>query len=184
MSATAHIALLRGINVGKRTLPMPALAQLFLDAGCTAARTYIQSGNVVFRSAPSDLKGLGEHIADAIEKDYGFRSPVVIRSAEALAEVAENNPFLAEGADEKTVHVVFLADLPTAAQVKTLEPDRSPPDRFVVRGADVYLHLPNGVADSKLTNAWFDSRLKTVSTGRNWRTVLKLLEMARALEGA
>jgi uncharacterized protein (DUF1697 family) len=184
VSATAHIALLRGINVGKRTLPMPALAQLFLDAGCTAARTYIQSGNVVFRSAPSDLEGLGEHIADAIEKDYGFRSPVVIRSAEALAEVAENNPFLAEGADEKTVHVVFLADLPTAAQVKTLEPDRSPPDRFVVRGADVYLHLPNGVADSKLTNAWFDSRLKTVSTGRNWRTVLKLLEMARALEGA
>ena len=69
---------------------------------------------------------------------------------------------------------------PSAAQVHSLDPDRSPPDRFEVRGRDVYVDCPNGVARSKLTNAWFDSKLSTISTGRNWATVLKLAEMVGA----
>ena len=75
--------------------------------------------------------------------------------------------------------VSFLRDLPTPDQVASLDPDRSPPDRFVVVGPDIYLHVLTGAADTKLTNAYFDSRLKTVSTARNWRTVNKLLEMMR-----
>ena len=52
-----------------------------------------------------------------------------------------------------------------------------PGDRFAVLGREVYLHLPNGAGRTKLSNAWFDSRLETVSTARNWRTVQKLLAM-------
>ena len=65
----------------------------------------------------------------------------------------------------------------TPLGVEKLDPDRSPPDAFHVRGQEVYLHLPNGVANSKLTNAYFDSKLATTSTSRNWRTVTKLLDL-------
>jgi uncharacterized protein (DUF1697 family) len=74
-------------------------------------------------------------------------------------------------------HVAFLAATPTPAMVATLDPDRSPPDESAVRGREIYLRLPNGVARSRLTNAFFDSRLGTTSTLRNWRTVLKLVEL-------
>jgi uncharacterized protein (DUF1697 family) len=80
---------------------------------------------------------------------------------------------------ENHLHVLFLADQPGAAAVASLDPDRSPPDAFVVRGREIYLRCPNGVGTTKLTNAWFDSRLATISTGRNWRTVLKLFELAK-----
>jgi uncharacterized protein (DUF1697 family) len=88
------------------------------------------------------------------------------------------NPFLEAGADIGTLHVAILADAPAAAKVKALDPDRSPPDAFAVRGREIYLQCPNGYGRTKLTNAYFDSKLATTSTVRNWRTVLKLVELA------
>jgi len=75
------------------------------------------------------------------------------------------------------LNVYFLADMPDPAAVKSLDPERSPGDTFVVKGREVFLHLPNGMARTKLTNAYFDSKLKTVSTARNWKTVGKLVEL-------
>ena len=75
------------------------------------------------------------------------------------------------------LHVMFLEDRPSQAKLASLDPNRSSPDRFVARGQEIFLHLPNGVAKNKLTNAWFDSKLNTVSKVRNWRTVGRLLEM-------
>lgn len=175
-----YIALLRGINVGgKNILPMADLAKMFVAAGCTDVQTYIQSGNVIFKAAPDVATGLPEVISAQIMKKFGFVVPVVSRNAVQLEDVVANNPFLKAGAPEGMLHVMFLADLPKTDSVAQLDPKRSPPDEFIVRGRDIYLKLPNGVARSKLTNAWFDSKLGTVSTGRNWRTVLKLLEMAK-----
>jgi uncharacterized protein (DUF1697 family) len=104
--------------------------------------------------------------------------PVVIRSAAQINDVISSNPFAKKGADESLLHVMFLADDPKPSLVKALDAHRSAPDEFVVRGKEIYLHLPNGVAKTKLTNAYFDSKLKTISTGRNWRTVNKLRELA------
>jgi uncharacterized protein (DUF1697 family) len=96
-----------------------------------------------------------------------------------MEAVVRGNPFLARGIDADWLHVAFLARTPSRTATALLDPRRSHPDEFVVRGADIYLHLPNGAARTKLTNAYFDSTLKTISTGRNWRTVLALLELAR-----
>ncbi len=175
-----HVALLRGINVGgKNKLPMKDLCALASAAGCAEVRSYIQSGNLVFRIAPA----LGERVAGligaAVEKRFGFRPPVVIRSAAELRKVSADNPFLGAGADPTTLHVAFLADRPSAAQVAALDPNRSPPDRFTVRDREIYLTCPNGLGRSKLTNAYFDAKLATVSTLRNWRTVLELIELSR-----
>ena len=171
---STYVALLRGINVGgKNKLPMAELARIFAAAGCEDVRTYIQSGNVVFSAGPK----LGPlQLATRLRLEV----PVVIRSSAELARVVARNPFLKRRIDHDWLHVAFLADAPDRSRAASLDPDRSPGDEFVLRGREIYLHLPNGAGKSKLTNAWFDSKLATTSTIRNWRTVLTLLEMARA----
>ena len=174
-----NIALLRGINVGgKNKLPMKELAALFVEAACEEVRTYIQSGNVVFRTGSADADEISSIIGASILDRFGFRVPVIVRTAGELEGIAQGNPFVKAGAETDRLHVMFLAERPDSASVGALDPARSPGDEFVVVGREIYLHCPNGVARSKLTNSYFDSKLSTTSTSRNWRTVGKLLELA------
>ncbi len=176
-----NIALLRGINVGGRNrLPMKELAAMFVDAGCIDVRTYIQSGNVLFRNGPAPVEEIPSLISAAISNRFGFQVPVMTRTARELAGIVRANPFVKADADTTGLHVVFLADQPAADELDSLDPNRSPGDEFVASGREVYLHCPEGFARTRLTNSYFDSRLSTTTTTRNWRTVLKLLELAEA----
>lgn len=173
-----YVALMRGVNVGgKNKLPMKDLAAMFAEAGCTDVVTYIQSGNVVFRATQACAARVPAAIAKAVADRLGFRAPVVMRTAGELRGVARGNPFQRAGTPVESLHVLFLADRPSSAAVATLDPRRSPPDEFEVVGREIYLRCPSGVARTKLTNDYFDSKLATTSTMRNWRTVLKLVEM-------
>lgn len=177
-----HAALLRGINVGgKNKVSMAALAEVFTGAGCADVQTYIQSGNVVFVAAPGSAKRIASLLSQRIRERFGFEAPVVIRTAQELRRVAANNPFLRSEVDTSSLHVAFLANAPDARRIAGLDPNRSSGDAFQVVGRHVYLRLPNGVARTKLTNSYFDAALATVSTIRNWRTVLKLVEMTKAI---
>ena len=173
-----HIALLRGINVGgKNMLPMKELSKMFEQAGCTAVTTYINSGNVAFSASPATLKSLPALVTSQIEKQFGHKVPLVLRSGAQLANAIAANPFPDAMPSPKTLSVLFLRDLPTPAAVSQLDPNRSPGDTYQIIGHEIYCYTPNGQADTKLTNAYFDSKLATVSTGRNWATVLKLYAM-------
>jgi uncharacterized protein (DUF1697 family) len=175
-----HVALLRGINVGgKNKLPMKDLAALFAAAGCTDVKTLIQSGNVVFRAGAKVAKNVPAVVQAAIAKRFGLTVPVLTRSAEELAAVVTGNPFLAAGADPGLLHVAFMSTAPSADAVAALDPRRSPPDELAVRGREIYLMMPNGMGKTKITNAWLDTRLRTVTTVRNWRTVLALHELSK-----
>jgi uncharacterized protein (DUF1697 family) len=179
-----HVALLRGINVGgKNKLPMKDLAAIFTDLGCHEVKTYIQSGNVVFRATPDLAERIPTLVAQAISSRFGAAVPVVILNAEELLAAARENPFLESGADEKTLHVAFLAKAPTEGQAATLAPNRSPPDEFNLSGRRIYLRCPKGMARTKLTNDYFDTKLATISTMRNWRTLLALCEMVDSAKG-
>lgn len=179
MSDGTYVALLRGINVGgKNKLPMRSLVTIFEAAGCLDVRTYIQSGNVVFRAGSTDVSGLAAAVSAAIASEFGIKVPVIPRSAAEMAAVATANPFIDAGVAEEMLHVYFLADAPSGGAVAKLDPTRSPGDTFVVVGREIHLHLPNGVARTRLTNAYFDKALGTVSTLRNWRTVKLLAAMA------
>jgi uncharacterized protein (DUF1697 family) len=176
-----YVALLRGINVGgNNKLLMKDLAALCGDCGCADVRTYIQSGNVVFGCTPAAAGKLAAKLSARILADFGLEIPVILRSAEALARVAEANPLLVPGKDVDRQYVMFLADTPAKAAVAALDPQRSPPDEFAVVGSEIFLHLPNGAGRSKLTSAYFDAKLSTISTARNWRTLLTLIAMTRA----
>lgn len=173
-----YLALLRGINVGgKNSIRMLDLAAIFAEAGCKDVRTYIQSGNVLFNATPALAKKLPALITQAIEARLAIRIPIVLRTREQLQAAIAANPYPEAVLTPKLLHLVFLADSPLASSLASLDPNRSSPDRYTVKGRDIYLCLATGAADTKLTNAYFDSRLKTVSTGRNWLTVTKLLEL-------
>jgi len=176
---TTFVALLRGINVGGRnTIPMSELKALFSSLGLDDVSTYIQSGNVVFRSASGDERDVAAKIEARIAEIFGIDVTVVLRTPEALAKIADGNPFLKRGVDPSKLHVAFL-DRPSAADaVARLDPGRSPPDEFSVDGREIYLHLPNGVGRSKLTIDYFERQLGVRATVRNWRTLLKLRELS------
>ena len=176
--AEHYIALLRGVNVGgKNKLPMKELAALLTELGCSEVKTYIQSGNVVYKAGRALAGRLPKLIEEAIGKRFGLRVPVVVRTEGELRAIAANNPFLRAGGDPDHLHVAFLADEPSAVAVAALDPQRSPPDEFVVLGKEIFLSFPEGLARTKLSNAYFDAKLATTSTMRNWRTLLKLIEL-------
>jgi len=173
------VALLRGVNVGGRNkLPMKLLANIVEAVGGGSAATYIQSGNVVFEATRDRQKELPAAIAAAIADEAGITTPVLLRTLAQLRRVVAGNPYLERGRDPAQLHVAFLAEQPGAERVATLDPERSPPDEFSVGGCEIYLWCPHGMARTKLTNAYFDSRLGTTSTMRNWRTTQKLLALA------
>jgi len=178
VTGTSYVALLRGINVsGKHTLPMKLLVEIFAEVKCVEVRTYIQSGSVVFQAPAKAIAGLAARLEKKIEERFGFAAPVVLRTREEMVKTVRGNPFVKAGLPEKMLYVYFLADQPSAEAVKALDAKRSAPDEFYVSGREIYLHLPNGMGRSKLTNAYFDSKLSTVATARNWATVRTLLEM-------
>ena len=153
----AHVALLRGINVGgAHKLPMAALKAIFEAAGAARVETLIQSGNVVFEAPEDAAAAIGAEVGAAISRDFGFRAPLVVRTASQWRALIAGNPFLARGEDPKLLHALCLSAAPSAGRLAKLDPARSPPDSFAARGETIYLHLPNGVARTKLTNAWFE----------------------------
>lgn len=159
---------------------MKDLAAIFAGLGAANVRTYIQSGNVVFEASAKIAQGIPEAATSAIEARFGYDVPVVVRSASELTAAIKANPFIARGIETAVLHVAFLADTPAEVRVAALDPARSTSDAFEVRGREVYLHLPNGVGRSKLTNDYFDRTLGTTSTIRTWRTVEALAELLAA----
>ncbi len=178
---STHVALLRGINVGgKHALPMRDLVRVFEAAGCTSVRTCIQSGNVVFEGSAACARAIPSRVPEAIEREFGFAAPVVLRTPADLRKAMRAHPFKTEHADPKLLMIAFLDRKPSLADVRKLEHERFLPDRFAVSGSEIYLHYPKGAARSKLTNVYLDRALGVVSTVRNWNTVGKLLELCAA----
>ena len=169
------VCLLKGVNVGgKNRLPMASLRELFTSLGHEDVETVIQSGNVIFKphGRPS-AAGLEE----AIASEFGLRVPVVLRTASELGRVLQKNPFA--DADEQFLHVAFLQERPAAAALRDVDAAGFAPERFALVGRDLYLHLPHGMARTKLP-ATLERRLRLPMTVRNLRTVTTLAERSAA----
>ena len=172
------IALLRGINVGgHNVVPMAELRKLLDAIGCEDVRTYIQSGNAVFRSAVTQAGELSSQVASEIADAFGFEPRVFCLERRALERAMEANPFPEAEAEPKTLHLNFLAKKPAAGKVKGLEDLCKESERYRLVGTCLYVHAPEGLARSKLA-AGFEKRLGVDATGRNWRTVEKLRALA------
>jgi len=174
---TRQVALLRGVNVGGRnTLPMAPLREAVTAAGYTDVRTHLQSGNVVFTTKVAPARSAKE-VSSLIAEKFGLTIPVVVRTAEELAAVVSGNPLPEAVAEPARFLITFLSAAPAPEVVAAIDPAKYAPDVVRVRGREVYLYLPGGIRDSKLAALRWD-RSGLVATGRNWNTVLRLLEMA------
>jgi uncharacterized protein (DUF1697 family) len=173
------VALLRGVNVGgKARVPMAELRELVEGVGLADVQTYVQSGNIVFSSPRRNAESLAPSLEKEIAAAFGVKTKVLIRSARELA--ALEHPFLADETEYSRLHVLFLRDRPGKAELRRLDPERSPPDRFELKAREIFLHYPNGAGRSKLTTDYFERTLGAVGTARNWKTVLKLKELVQA----
>ncbi|HEY2497363.1 MAG TPA: DUF1697 domain-containing protein [Candidatus Angelobacter sp.] len=180
----AVISMLRGVNVGGRNLiKMDALKTLCVSLKLKDPQTFIQSGNVVFKTEEKDLAKLSKRIQDAIEKTFGFRPGVVLRTAAELRDVIARNPFAKRsGIEPGKLLVNFLAANPGSEAREAALAIKTDPEELHIIGREVYIYFPNGQGRSKLPWAKIERALQTSGTGRNWNSVTKMLEIAEKLE--
>jgi uncharacterized protein (DUF1697 family) len=173
---TRYVALLRGINLGKaRQVGMPRLVEVLTAQGHENVRTHLRSGNVVLDS-PLAEEELAEDLARAIEKEFGFAVPVVVRTGEELAAVVAGDPFATVATDPARYLVTFLPQPPDPAAVDALPPAEG--GEYLVRGRELYLWLPDGIQKTPLASWKWDRLLGRPGTARNWNTVVRLAELA------
>jgi len=178
-----YVVLLRAINVGGTgKLSMADFRKLLSGLGYGNVKTYIQSGNAVF-DATGSATAVGRAVSSALEKMLGAAVGVVVRTPSELEHTIAGNPFAAEAAADGTkVHVAFLAGVPARDAAAGLErlvtqyPARR--DRWHLENDALYLHLPDGAAETKFSGKTLDRVLGVTATARNWNTVLKLREMS------
>lgn len=180
---TRYISILRGINVGgKRKILTVNLISLYEQLGFSNVQTYIQSGNVVFDDQEENsAKVLETKINQAISETFGFDVPVIVRTNEEMNKSLANNPFLKEKTvDIDRLHLTFLREVPDLEKVEKLMSLQFKPDRVQIIGKDAFIACSGGYSDSRLTNQLFESKLGVSATTRNWKTVMKLYEMAQS----
>ncbi len=180
------IAILRGINVGgKRKILMADLKQLFKKMGLNPVKTYIQSGNVIFHSkAHETVDQLAKKIEDAVAAKYGFFVPVIVLTAKELEVCIEKNPYFQEDdVDINRLHLTMLKKEPTHEDIASSASLQSGPDKFTINGKNVFIYCADKYHKSKLTNRFFENKLKVPATTRNWKTVLKLAELVQQNTG-
>jgi uncharacterized protein (DUF1697 family) len=185
VSMSVVIAMLRAVNVaGYQKLNMEALRTLCGGLGLRDVQTYIQSGNLIFRADKGAPEELARKVEDGIHGKYGFKPNVIVRTPSELRKVIANNPFAGrpEVAPNRLL-VLFLAGTPSRQAREQISAIPCEPEEMHIKGRELYIYYPNGMARPKIPMARIEKLLATPSTGRNWNTVNKLLAMAEALEG-
>ena len=176
-----YIALLRGINVsGKNSLKMVDLKQLFMDLKFHNVLTYIQSGNVLFQSNKTDCRNIEIQITKAIAQQFNYSINVLVINKQTLEAIFQQNPFKQRPAiDISKLHVTLLNNQPDSKNITQLENlQLTNNDEYQILGKSIYLYCPNGYGKTKLTNNFFEKKIKTSATTRNWKTITKLLELS------
>lgn len=169
--------MLRGINVGGHAkVPMADLRTIFADMGFDDVQSYIQSGNVVFRTSTPPVS-LPATIEKGLDAAFGHGIKVVIRSGTQLATVVKRNPFAGGGRQPAKLHVTFLASKPVSSRARALDTNAFLPDEFRIAGREVFLHCPEGYGRTKLNNAYFERVLGVAATTRTWNTVNTLARL-------
>ena len=180
------ICMLRGVNVlGHNKIKMDALKALCVSLKFKDPQTFIQSGNVIFRTDEKDLAKLARRIQGAIERKIGFRPEVILRTAAEMRDAIARNPFSKRnGIEPSKLLVTFLATAPAKEAREQTLAIKTDPEELHVIGREVYIYFLNGQGRSKLSWSKVERALATSGTGRNWNSVTKMLEIAEQMEAS
>lgn len=182
---TVYIAMLRGINVGgKHIIKMLDLKLVLEASGLCDVQTYIQSGNVLFKS-DEEKEPIVNKIEHEIETAFGFKVPIVLRTAEELEKIIKNLPFSEKEILEaesnpkvESLYVCLLTHVPLQEKIQQLDTYKAESDEYRIVGREVFLLLHHGISKSKLANNLH--KLDVPLTVRNWKTINKLDILAKA----
>lgn len=159
-------------------IKMPALIKIFETLGLENVKTYVQSGNVIFKSESVNPKDLEKLIQEQINKDLGTGIPVIVLESYSILEIRKNNPFTnKQDIDLTKLHITFLSEEPGMVNIAKIDPAKYMPDEFIIDAKAIYLYCPGGYGNTKLNNNFFENKLKVIATTRNWNTVNKLVEL-------
>jgi len=177
---TTYISLLRGINVsGQNKIRMADLREMYESLGFEQVETYLQSGNVVFEAAESDGDALGQRIEAAIGAAWGFDVAVLMRRPADIERIVAGNPFLTKrNEDPVKLYITFLDVAPGDIDASGLNGTEGRADSCIVGEREVFVFCANGYGRTKLSNTFFERKLKVQATTRNWKTVNALHQMA------
>ena len=178
--------MLRAVNLASHNrVKMDALRALYESLGFSDVQTYVQSGNIIFRTKDAELVRLRKRIEDAIERTFTFRPAVILRTTSDLRNVIAKNPFAKRrGIDPSRLLVTFLASEPSPEAREKVLAIQADPEELKIDGRELYIYFANGLARPKLSIPRLEKTLQTSGTGRNWNTVTKLLEIAERLEAS
>jgi len=165
---------------GHNSIKMADLADLYEKLGFNDAETYIQSGNVIFTfSGDMSESLLSEKIEKAIQEKFNYNIPVMLRTIEEIRGLYADNPFLEEEKfDPSRMAVLFLHDEVSDLQAEKVKYVDYPPDKFKIKGREIFIFCPNGFGKTKLYTNFFENKMKVTGTARNWKTVETLLKIA------
>jgi len=178
--------MLRGVNVGGHNkIKMDALRALYESLKFEDPRTYVQSGNVIFRTREKNSATLAKKIQKAIEGKFGVRSDVILRTADELRAAIAGSPFASRrGLEPGKILVTFLAGDPGPEAHATLLTFKAYREELHLKGRELYIYFPDGAGKSKLPWSKVEKLVQTTGTARNWNSVTKMLAIAEEMEGA
>lgn len=179
------ISMLRGVNLGPHNrIKMDALRALYESLNLQDARTYVQSGNVIFRTKEKNTKKLAVKIQDAIEKTFKFRPVVILRTTQELRRAIDATPFESRrNLNPGKILVTFLADEPSRDAPAALASLKGYPEEIHLKGRELYIYFPDGAGRSKLPWSKVEKLFKVTGTARNWNSVMAMYQIAAEMEG-
>lgn len=179
------ISMLRGVNLGSHNrIKMDELRALYESLKLEDPRSYVQSGNIIFRSKEKSSPQLSKKIQDAIGKKFGCRPEVIIRTVEEIRRAIAASPFAKrKDIEPGKLLVTFLASEPPKEALAAIDSLKSHPEEIHLKGRQMYIYFPNGIGTSKLPWSQVEKHLKVTGTARNWNSVTKMLEIAEQMAG-
>lgn len=180
------ISMLRGVNVtGHNKIKMDALRALYESLKFESPRTYIQSGNVIFRTRQKNFPALAKKIQKAIESTFGFRPEVILRTTDELKRALAASPFPSQrNLHPSKILVTFLTGEPGPEVQAALLGLKGYPEEVHLKGRELYIYFPNGAGQSKLPWSKIEKLTQTTGTARNWNSVTQMLAIAEEMEAA
>ena len=162
---------------------MDALRALYESLKFEDPRTYVQSGNVIFRTTEKNSTALAKKVQNAIERAFGFRPEIILRTTDELRKAIAASPFAARpGLDPGKILVTFLASEPGPGAQTSLLNLKAHPEELHLKGRELYIYFPDGAGKSKLPWSKVEKLFQTTGTARNWNSVTKMLEIAEEME--
>jgi len=165
---------------GHNSIKMADLSLLYKSLGYKDNKTYIQSGNVIFKAKEGLTEPeMSQQIEAGILRKFTYTVPVMIRNVNELKSLYKNNPYLSEpGFDASKMAVIFLHDEVTDMQMEKMRNVNYPPDKYQLSGREIFIYCPNGFGRTKLYTNFFEDKMKVTGTARNWKTITSILELA------